>query len=77
MQLNFTTIDELTDYFDQVNLLPANARQHLREIGDEKFVFQEQLAAAESIHLHIKVADVDDLPHNDMVKKGGQPKKAT
>lgn len=76
INLNLTGLHDLTDYFDQVELLPANTRQYLLEMADERFIFNEQLSIAESIHVHIKVASVDNLPHHDIVKRGGQPQNA-
>ena len=76
MKLNQKSIDHLTAYFSSVGLMPDNANQYLSELSDENFIFREQLVEAESIHLHIKVADVADLPHTDIIKKGGQPQNA-
>lgn len=76
MKLTLTTIDDLTGYLGKVGLLPAKAKQYLLDITDAQFVFHEQLKAAESMHLHIKVADVAALPHEDMMSKGGQPQNA-
>src|SRR5438874_477582 len=76
MYLSLHILDELTGYFDQLGLLPANAKRHLSEMSQDQFVFKEQLSLAESIHLHIKVIATDDLPNIDIVKRGGEPQNA-
>lgn len=73
MQLNQQRTDDLISFFREYDLLPGNAPAHLEDISKEGFVFREQLSAAESIHLHIKVPDVAALPHNNIVQQGGEP----
>jgi hypothetical protein len=76
MYLDIEKVDELTAYFDRLGLLPSNARQRLLEMTADDFIFKEQLTEAESIHLHIKVRTTKDLPHDDIVKEGGEPQNS-
>lgn len=72
MKLNPATISKVTDRFDQIGLLPTNARHYLQEMADDEFVFHNQLWVADSIHLHIKVADVANLPASQIRHWGGE-----
>ena len=63
MKLNLNAINILAESFDKIGYLPTNAKQYFSKMADDGFVFSKQLAVADSIHLHIKVADVDELPH--------------
>jgi len=73
MQLHPQNINELTGYFDELGLLPSNARQHLEELRSSSFAFSKQMSAAESIHLHIKVPSTEALPHEQILAIGGEP----
>ena len=76
MKLNLNTVNILAESFDKIGYLPANAKQYFSKMADDCFVFSKQLAVADSIHLHIKVADVDELPHTYSRRKGGEPQNA-
>jgi alkylhydroperoxidase/carboxymuconolactone decarboxylase family protein len=76
MKFNLKTLNGLLDYFSGLNLLPSNARQYMDEMVNEQFTFHKQLMAAESIHLHIKVADVNKLPQENILRKGANPQNA-
>jgi hypothetical protein len=76
MKLNLNAINILAESFDKIGYLPTNAKQYFSKMADDGFVFSKQLAVADSIHLHIKVADVDELPHTYIRRKGGEPQNA-
>lgn len=73
MDVDLDQIDKLDRFFSELEIMPSNAKAYLLEMGSEEFFFQDQLAAAESIHLHIKVEDTEMLPHAEIIKKGGEP----
>jgi hypothetical protein len=76
MHLSLDKVNDLTSYFDRLGILPPDAKMHLLELMSDDFVFKDQLAVAESIHLHIKVPDADQLPHENIMRKGANPQNA-
>src|SRR5437868_1674040 len=76
MKISPDTVTVLTDFFENEGLLPRNATSNLIEMSTERFAFKEQLEMADSIHLHIKVADTGGLPHEAIIKQGGRPENA-
>ena len=60
-------LEQLDDYY----IIPESTLTHVENLTKENFLFREQLDLAESIHLHIKVADTAKLPHKMLIEKGG------
>ena len=55
MKFELETMHKLTSYFDELKLLPQEAKPNLLCMAKGEFLFAEQLSIAESIHFHIKV----------------------
>jgi len=64
-----TTMAVLID----LDLLSQAEAAEVRAMFEPGFPLAEVLARAESMHLHIKVADVDALPHDSIVAAGTHP----
>lgn len=76
MKFNTNQLNGLLDFFNSADLLPGNAKKYLEEMNDSSFTFYKQLLAADSIHLHIKVADTAALPHDEIMRHGAEAQNA-
>jgi hypothetical protein len=76
MHLDLESVNRLTGLLSRNGLLPDGAREYLREMASEGYIFHDQLALSESIHLHIKVASTEHLPHSELVQCGGVPQNS-
>ncbi len=65
------------EFFEGLGLVTKLEIAEVLDVLDPSFPFAEAVASAASIHLHIKVADVDDLPHDAIVARGTQPTSCT
>jgi hypothetical protein len=73
MNIALESTNMLLDHFDEFDIIPETTKSHLEKLTADNFIFKEQLDLAESIHLHIKVPDTANLPHNDLMHYGGKP----
>lgn len=76
MKFDLETIHKLISYFDELKLLPQEAKPNLLCMAKGEFLFAEQLSIAESIHFHIKVESTADLSHDKILQYGGRPQNA-
>lgn len=58
------------DYFCGLKLLTDAEATEVLAMFQPDFPYADAVAAAESIHLHVKVEDVDALPHDDIKAQG-------
>lgn len=72
MQINKTTLQTLVNILAENNLLDEQEKQRANILGEDNFEFAGQVALAESIHLHIHVADIEQLPVTALLANGGQ-----
>jgi len=72
MQIHKTTLQTLVDILAENNLLDKQEQQRANIIADNNFEFASQVALAESIHLHIHVADIDQIPTDALIANNGQ-----
>lgn len=73
MKIALQEANELLDHFDTYDIIPETAKFQLVKLTADDFLFRQQLELAESIHLHIKVADTAKLPHIELMDSGGIP----
>lgn len=68
---------ETLEFFERLALINGSEVAEVLALFDPAFPFAEAVATAESIHLHVKVADVDALPHDAIVARGSKPTSCT
>lgn len=57
-------------FFEELGLLGPSETREVLSLFDPDFLFSESLRQAESVHVHVKVADVASLPHDRIVARG-------
>jgi len=72
MQIHQATLQTLVNILAENNLLNEQEQQRANIIADNNFEFAGQVALAESIHLHMHVADVEQIPAAAFAANGGQ-----
>lgn len=72
MQINKATLQTLVNMLAENNLLNEQEQQRANIIAGNSFEFANQVALAESIHLHVHVADISQIPTGALNAKGGQ-----
>lgn len=72
MQIQQTTLQTLVNILAENNLLDEQEQQRATIIADNSFEFASQVALAESIHLHVHVADIEQIPTGALLANGGQ-----
>lgn len=77
MRLEQRTIEDALAFFCDHGIVSATERDDIVALLDEEFPFAAALGAAETLHLHIKVDDVDALPHSQIQALGVQPENET
>jgi alkylhydroperoxidase/carboxymuconolactone decarboxylase family protein len=65
------------DFFRGLGLLTEEETREVMALFDPRFPYAEAVRAAESIHCHVKVDDVDRLPHADIRAAGTHPESET
>lgn len=73
MTIELQSVNTLLDYFSPFNIIPSSTKEQLARLVKDSFIFREQLDLAESLHLHIKVPYTGELPHENLLRYGGQP----
>ena len=71
-ELSVEPITEVLKHFHDFKLISQAEMTEALALFHPGFPFIDQLAMAESIHFHVKVADVDKLPHDDIVLLGAR-----
>ncbi|MEO7433266.1 MAG: hypothetical protein ABIR62_14800 [Dokdonella sp.] len=61
------------DFLADLQLIPDADCHRMRWLFDAEFPFRSQLEAADSLHVHVKVADTSTLPDDAIVNAEGRP----
>src|SRR5262245_65002259 len=69
-QLDRNAFVSTLDRFRDLGLLSESETDEVLSLFDPEFPYAGAVAAAESIHVHVKVADVDELPHDEIRAQG-------
>lgn len=77
VQLDPGAFAERLAFFRNLGLLTEPETDEVMALFDSGFPFADALAAAESVHCHIKVDDVDRLPHAKIIASGTHPESET
>ncbi len=72
MEINNTHLRRLTSLLADHNLLSKDELADVTQVASEDFSFKQQLATAASVHFHIHVEDIDELPHDLLQMNGGK-----
>ncbi|MGH3830502.1 MAG: hypothetical protein ACRDRS_08630 [Pseudonocardiaceae bacterium] len=76
MDLVCHDVDRVLREVENLNLIDATERSEVLSVLDKDFPFVEALQFTDSIHAHIKVDDVGELPHDELVALGYRPENA-
>ncbi|MEV0237989.1 hypothetical protein [Nonomuraea sp. NPDC050786] len=63
-------IEPELDYLVRRQLIGRREPDQLLQLIDEGYEFAEAVSAAESLHIHVKVDDLVDLPHEELRARG-------
>lgn len=77
LHLDEQAFAERLAFFRDLGLLTTPETEEVMAMFDPDFPFADALAAAESVHCHIKVDDVDRLPHSEIVAAGTHAESTT
>ena len=69
-QLDRDAFASTLDQFHDLGLLSPSDTDEVLALFDPEFPYADAVAAAQSIHVHVKVADVDALPHDAITAQG-------
>ncbi|WP_394837001.1 arsenosugar biosynthesis-associated peroxidase-like protein [Pendulispora rubella] len=72
-----TAVEKTLSIFCEWKLLSPSEKAETLSLFDAAFPFAEAMALAESIHLHVKVADTDLLPHERIRALGSEATSCT
>lgn len=72
MEINNRLLKRLTSLLVDHNLLSKDELADVIQVASDNFSFGKQLAAATSVHFHIHVKDVGELPHDVLHMNGGK-----
>jgi len=76
-QLDERAFAETLDFFRGLGLLTSTETDEVMALFDPTFPLGDALRSAESVHCHVKVDDVDRLPHAKIVAAGTHPESTT
>jgi hypothetical protein len=72
-QLDQRAFAETLAFFHDLGLLTEVETDEVMAIFEPRFPFADLVQAADSVHCHVKVDDVDRLPHEQIRARGTQP----
>src|SRR4051812_29338465 len=72
MNIDLTKSTELIGLLNSSQLLSCAETEQAKAVFNEGFAFEKQVAIANSIHYHIHVTNVDELPHALFEGHGGK-----
>ena len=75
--LDPTAFADTLAFFGTLGLIRADEADEVLALFDADFPFADAVRAADSVHLHVKVADVDALPHAAILARGTNPTSCT
>lgn len=73
MNFDRTAIDNVLAHTEQLNLISALEHEEILSVLVSDFPYAEALGFTDSVHAHIKVSDVDTLPHASLAELGYLP----
>lgn len=73
MNIRADKVRHTLDFFRDIDLLPAADVERILWLFAPAFPFRAQLESADSIHVHVKVADTERLAHDAILNAGGRP----
>jgi hypothetical protein len=73
MNLDHAAVDRVLGDVQEVGLITAEERAEILSSLDPAFPYAQALTFTESVHAHIKVEDVDQLPHDALRALGYEP----
>ena len=63
MKINNIRLETLFSFLEKQQLLDKEELQAVHDVAAENFPFAEQVAAAATVHFHIHVNNIEELPH--------------
>lgn len=76
MELSRPDVDRALSDVENLQLINSTEHAELLSVLEADFPFADAVSYVDSVHAHIKVEDVDALPHDDLVKLGYTPENA-
>jgi hypothetical protein len=76
MNFDRAAIDEVLTHVEALSLVSPLEHTEILSVLDGDFPYAQALGFTDSVHAHIKVADVDELPHDSLVALGYRPENA-
>src|SRR6478609_2097447 len=73
MDVRVDKVRHTLHFFSDIDLLPAGDIDRVLWLFARDFPFRDQFETAETIHLHVKVADTALLPRDAILNAGGRP----
>src|SRR5690242_16364634 len=70
MVFDLARVEPQLDYLASRQLLSRREPDQVLALIGSGYDLAEAVAAAQSLHLHIKVDDLDDLPHAELAERG-------
>ncbi|MFE7135253.1 hypothetical protein ACFVIM_30785 [Streptomyces sp. NPDC057638] len=71
-----TTVDDVLGGIERLGLIDARERTEILSLLDSGFAFASAIQHSDSVHAHVKVEDVDALPHQELTALGHRPENA-
>jgi hypothetical protein len=76
MAFDRTAVDQVLTDVEKLGLISAVEHQEILSVLDGGFPYAQALGFTDSVHAHVKVADVDELPHVHLTGLGYRPENA-
>jgi hypothetical protein len=76
MDLIRDDVDRVLGEVENLGLINKTERCEVLSVLDDGFPYADSVRYTDSVHAHIKVDDVDSLPHEDLIALGYQPQNA-
>lgn len=76
MKLDSAEVDRVLTEVESLGLLDSTEHAEILSTLDADFPFAQTLEHTDSVHAHIKVDDVDALPHDELAARGYRPENA-
>lgn len=70
MALDRARIAATLDWFERRDLLSRREPEQVLSLTEPGFTFADAVARASSVHVHVKVDDINDLPHREIAAAG-------
>lgn len=77
VRLDPAAIGETLRFFSDLGFLTASEIEEVEAMLATDFPFADAVTSAESVHVHVKVHDTEQLPHDQIVAAGTRPESTT